>query len=76
VLTGFGPSSIDFSVRAWTYEFDQWVAIRTDLGVRVHDALRAAGIAIPFPQQDVHLRTVPADLRRALQPGDPDRDRA
>ncbi len=32
--------------------------IRSDLNVRVYDALVAAGIQIPFPQQDVHLRTV------------------
>jgi len=27
----------------------------------VHDALRGAGIEIPFPQQDVHLRVEAPD---------------
>jgi len=34
------------------------VKIRSDLHVRVYEALGAAGIQIPFPQHDLHLRTV------------------
>jgi len=34
--------------------------------VRVYDALVAAGIQIPFPQQDVHLRTVSPAVSTAL----------
>jgi small-conductance mechanosensitive channel len=58
LFSGFGPSSLDFGIRAWTNNFGDWVKIRSDLNVRVYDALVAAGIQIPFPQQDVHLRTV------------------
>jgi hypothetical protein len=53
LLTGFGPSSLNFGIRAWTNDFFGWVAVRTDLAIRVHDALKQAGIGIPFPQQDV-----------------------
>jgi small-conductance mechanosensitive channel len=59
IFTGFGASSLDFGIRAWTTEFGEWVDIRTELTARVYEALNAAGIEIPFPQQDVHLRTVP-----------------
>ncbi|MGB5103269.1 MAG: mechanosensitive ion channel domain-containing protein [Steroidobacteraceae bacterium] len=58
IFTGFGASSLDFGIRAWTDEFGEWVATRTELTVRVYDALKAAGIEIPFPQQDIHLRSV------------------
>ena len=57
IFTGFGPSSLDFGVRAWTHQFGEWVVIRSELSMRIYDALRAAGIDIPFPQQVVHLRT-------------------
>jgi small-conductance mechanosensitive channel len=57
-FTGFGASSLDFVVRAWTYEYDSWVRIRSDLVTRVHAALAKAGIAIPYPQHDLHLRSV------------------
>jgi small-conductance mechanosensitive channel len=66
LFTGFGASSLDFGIRAWTNNFGDWVKIRSDLNVRVYDALLAAGIQIPFPQQDVHLRTVSPAVRNAL----------
>jgi small-conductance mechanosensitive channel len=58
LFSGFGASSLDFSIRAWTNNFGDWVKIRSDLHVRVYATLREAGIEIPFPQQDLHLRTV------------------
>ena len=56
VFVGFGPSTLDFGIRAWTHQFGDWVDIRSELSVRVYEALDAAGIEIPFPQQVVHLR--------------------
>jgi potassium-dependent mechanosensitive channel len=66
LFVGFGASSLDFSIRAWTNNFGDWVKIRSNLTVRVHDALRAAGIGIPFPQQDLHVRSVSAAAAAAL----------
>jgi potassium efflux system protein len=59
LFTGMGASALEFSVRAWTHEYDDWVLIRSDLVSRIHAALVGAGIEIPFPQQDLHLRSVP-----------------
>jgi small-conductance mechanosensitive channel len=58
LFSGFGPSSLDFAIRSWTNNFGDWVKIRSDLHVRVYEALRHAGIEIPFPQQDLHVRTI------------------
>jgi len=58
LFVGFGANSLDFSIRSWTNNFGDWVKIRSNLTVRVHDALMAAGIEIPFQQQDLHLRSV------------------
>jgi small-conductance mechanosensitive channel len=58
LFVGFGANSLDFSIRAWTNNFGNWVKIRSNLTVRVHDALKAAGIEIPFPQHDLHVRSV------------------
>ena len=52
---GFGDSSMNFSLRAWTGDFDNYLAVKSDLTLAVHDALKAAGVVIPFPQRDVHL---------------------
>ena len=66
LFVGFGASSLDFSIRAWTNNFGDWVKIRSNLTVRVHDALTVAGIEIPFPQQSLHLRSVSPDAAAAL----------
>ncbi len=58
LFLGFGASSLDFELRAWTDDFDNFLSIKSDLTLAIHDALYAAGIEIPFPQQDLHLRTV------------------
>ena len=66
LFVGFGANSLDFAIRSWTNNFGDWVAIRSNLTVRVHDALLAAGIEIPFPQQDVHVRSVTPAAAAAL----------
>jgi small-conductance mechanosensitive channel len=58
VFKGLGVHSLDFGVRAWTNDFGDWVTIRTEMTARVYEALRREKIEIPFPQQDLHLRTV------------------
>jgi small-conductance mechanosensitive channel len=54
-FTGFGDSSINFELRAWTDQFDQWFQIRSELATAVYDAGQAAGISFPFPQREVRL---------------------
>jgi potassium-dependent mechanosensitive channel len=72
LFQGLGPSSLDFVLRAWTGDSDNWGSIRSELSVRAYDALRAAGIEIPFPQHDLHLRTVSPDAAASLGlPGNP-----
>jgi small-conductance mechanosensitive channel len=70
LFIGFGANSLDFGIRAWTHNFGDWVAIRTEMTARVCEALRDSGIEIPFPQQDLHLRSVSPEAGaqlRALQ---------
>jgi small-conductance mechanosensitive channel len=63
IFDGFGPSSLDFLIRGWTTEFDRWKGIRGEIGIQAVHALREAGISIPFPQRDLHLRTVSPEAR-------------
>jgi small-conductance mechanosensitive channel len=69
LFMGFGASTLDFSIRAWTHDFDNWINIRSDLMARMYDALRQAGIEIAFPQRDLHLRTVSDEASAALGVG-------
>ncbi len=66
IFKSFGDSSLDFELRGWTADFDNWLSIRSELGVGIINALDEAGIVIPFPQQDLHLRSVAPDALRDL----------
>jgi len=56
LFMGFGESALNFELRAWTGRFNQWAAVRSELGVAVYAALRDVGLEIPFPQREVRLR--------------------
>lgn len=71
VFVGFGQSSLDFSIRAWTDSYDDSIFIRSAMAVNIHDALREAGIEIPYPQRDLHIKSVSADVMAAWQRGEP-----
>ena len=55
LFTGYGDSSINFELRAWTDQFNNWRTIRSELASAVYDAVRAAGMSFPFPQREVRL---------------------
>ncbi len=53
-----GESSLDFRMLFWTDKFDDWVRIRSEVIFMVHDTLYREGISIPFPQRDLHIKSV------------------
>jgi small-conductance mechanosensitive channel len=66
LFVGFGESSLDFSLRCWTSEFSRFLTIRSELATAVYAALREAQIEVPFPQRDLHLRSVTREAQGAL----------
>jgi small-conductance mechanosensitive channel len=56
VFLGFGESALDFELRAWTPLLEKQAATQSELGVAVAKALGEAGIEIPLPRREVHLR--------------------
>jgi small-conductance mechanosensitive channel len=56
IFMGFGDSALNFQLRAWT-DSETWFLLKSDLTVLVHDAIVEAGIVIPFPQRDLHIKT-------------------
>jgi small-conductance mechanosensitive channel len=63
---GFGESALSFELRFWTYQED-WFQLKSDIAVHLIKALREANIEIPFPQRDLHIRSV-SDLHPNLVP--------
>jgi small-conductance mechanosensitive channel len=62
----FGESSIDFVLRFWTDDFDRWQALASEVMIEVYAALGKAGIEIPLPQRDLHVRSLDPAAARAL----------
>jgi len=63
IFNGFGDSSLDFMLRAWVADNDEFITIRSDIALAMNRALRAYEIEIPFPQRDLHLRSISPDLK-------------
>lgn len=67
-LTAFGESSLDFELRVWTSRHVRTpMVLRSDLYFRIFDAFRDYKIEIPYPQRDLHVRSLPASLLTLAQ---------
>jgi small-conductance mechanosensitive channel len=73
LFRGFGDSSLDFVAWLWTSNFDQWRRVGSEVAVSIHDALAEAGITIPFPQRDLHLKSIDSSVSREIALGGMDK---
>ena len=67
LFKGFGESSLDFVLRFWTLDASLAHVARSEAGAAVSEALAAEGIEIPFPQRDLHVRSVDPGVADALK---------
>jgi small-conductance mechanosensitive channel len=59
LFNGFGDSALNFELRVWSVtKVHLPNVLRSDLYFVMFKALQANGIEIPFPQRDLHLRSV------------------
>jgi small-conductance mechanosensitive channel len=57
-FVGFGESSLNFELVAWSDEMSHRPRrYRSDLNFAIEKKLREAGIELPFPQRDLHIRS-------------------
>ncbi len=69
-LRGFGESSVDHEILAWINDPEAGVGnVQSDILNRLWLLFREHGIEIPFPQSDVHIRSLPgsADATSPVQ---------
>jgi small-conductance mechanosensitive channel len=63
VFAGFGESSLDFEVRVWTIARVQSPkTLASEFYFAIFLAFREHGIEIPFPQRDLHVRSIAVPL--------------
>ena len=63
IFIGFGDSSLDFELRVWTAtKTNMPYILRSDLYFAVFKAFKEQGIEIPFPQRDLHLKSIASEF--------------
>lgn len=55
----FGDSSLNFELRVFLHNVDSRLRIVSELNFAIDKAFREEGIEIPFPQRDLHVRSMP-----------------
>jgi small-conductance mechanosensitive channel len=59
LFTGFGDSSLNFELRVWTITRVQYPKeLASELYFMIFKAFKEHGIQIPFPQRDLHVKSV------------------
>jgi len=60
-MRAFGASSLDFELLAWIDHPQMRGLVRHELLIVIYKALNENEIVIPFPQTDIHLRSMPQE---------------
>ncbi len=68
IFMGFGDSSLDFELRVHLQDIDNWYVTRTELYQEIERKFRESGVEIPFPQRDLHIRSVDESPGSILTP--------
>ena len=58
-MRALGNSSLDFELLAWIEHPELRGRVRHELLMNIYKVLNREGIEIPFPQTDIHVRTLP-----------------
>jgi potassium efflux system protein len=59
----FGDSCLNFSLRCYLPRPEMRLEMTHRINTEIHDQFLASGIEIPFPQRDLHLRSVDPSIR-------------
>ena len=67
IFTAFGSSSLDFELRVWIANVDMRPRVKSELLQQIEARFREEGIQIPFPQRDLHLRSIDSGVVENLK---------
>jgi len=65
-MRAFGTSSLGFELLAWIAHPELRGRVRHDLLKAIYNNLNQQGINIPFPQTDIHLRSMPENTEAGV----------
>jgi len=68
LLKGFGDSSVDLELRIWIKDPMNGIGnVKNECLLGIWDRLHEHGIGIPYPQRDLHIRSLPDDFPPKLE---------
>ena len=59
---GFGDSSLNFQLRIWS-NTEIIYRIKSQVAIAIYDAFAEEGIEIPFPQRDLHVKSIDSIIK-------------
>ncbi len=71
IFIAFGDSSLDFELRIWIPNVDARPRVKSELLRDLDQQFRKAGVEIPFPQRDLHLRSVDGKVMKRMLKDNP-----
>ena len=63
LVTGFGDSSVDLEIRIWIRDpMNGCANVKNEVLLEVWDLFHEHGIQIPYPQRDLHVKSISRDV--------------
>jgi len=62
----FGDSSLNFELRVFLHDIGSRLSVVSEINFAIDKAFREQGIEIPFPQRDLHVRSLPDDYKSGI----------
>jgi potassium-dependent mechanosensitive channel len=66
----FGDSALQLELRGFVADVNQAFGVRSELHFEIFRRFREAGIEIPFPQRDIHIKSAPDAGPKGASPDD------
>jgi small-conductance mechanosensitive channel len=74
LFRAFGESSLDFELRVFLRDIDNRLSVISELNFAIDKAFREEGIEIPFPQRDLHVKSLPENLAQNINHNSGEKD--
>lgn len=63
----FGDSAVELELHAWVADVKERLLAQSEIGLAIQNLFEEAGVEIPFPQRDLHIRSSPQGGDRAKE---------
>ena len=63
----FADSAVNFRILFWTNNYDRWTILKSEILKAVYQKFDELGVNIPFPQRDLHIKSLSEEAGRMLK---------